>query len=97
MQWRDREGFETAAIAELVELDGRRVVDVGCGTGRLTEFAARRASSILALDPSEENLAEARARVRGALRRRVRFVLGSAEDFDLPRRRFDVALLGWSL
>jgi predicted RNA methylase len=46
LHWRDREGVETAAIAAVVELDGKRVMDVGCGTGRLASFAAARAASL---------------------------------------------------
>jgi len=54
-------------------------MDVGCGTGRLTSFAAARAAV-----PSE-------------LRQRVRFAAHSAEALDVRRRRFDLALCGWSL
>jgi 2-polyprenyl-3-methyl-5-hydroxy-6-metoxy-1,4-benzoquinol methylase len=33
VQRRDREGVETAAIGGLVDLDGKAVLDVGCGAG----------------------------------------------------------------
>jgi 2-polyprenyl-3-methyl-5-hydroxy-6-metoxy-1,4-benzoquinol methylase len=36
---RDEAGVETAAIVSLVSLDGKRLLDVGCGEGRLTTFA----------------------------------------------------------
>ena len=97
MHWRDREGVETAAIAAVVELRGKRVMDVGCGTGRLTSFAAARAASVYAFDPNGESVAEARAAVPSELRRRVRFAAHSAEALDVGRRRFDLALCGWSL
>jgi len=48
MQRRDPEGVETAVIAALVDLHGTRVVEVGCGGGRLTIFAAERAASVYA-------------------------------------------------
>jgi 2-polyprenyl-3-methyl-5-hydroxy-6-metoxy-1,4-benzoquinol methylase len=35
MQRRDDEGVEAAAIAALVPLDGKPVLEVGCGKGRL--------------------------------------------------------------
>ena len=97
MQRRDRKGVETAAIAAAVTLDGKRILDVGCGTGRLTSFAALRAASVYAFDPAAESINEARASLTPRLRARVKFGVHDAEQLDVPRRRFDVALCGWSL
>jgi ubiquinone/menaquinone biosynthesis C-methylase UbiE len=97
MQRRDPEGAETAAISSLVELRGRRVIDVGCGGGRLTVFAAEQAASVYAFDPSAENVAKAKAALPAPLRERVRFAVHDAEALDVERRRFDLALCGWSL
>src|SRR6266480_4413023 len=71
MQRRDDDGVEAAAIAALVPLEGTRVLEVGCGKGRLTALAAARASSVYAFDPSAENVAAARAALTSEQRRRV--------------------------
>ena len=97
MHRRDVDGVEAAAIARLVTLDGERVLDVGCGSGRLTVFAAERAAFVYAFDPSVENVEAARAALSEDQRRRVRFAVHDAEALDLPRARFDLALCGWSL
>jgi ubiquinone/menaquinone biosynthesis C-methylase UbiE len=94
---RDADGVEAAAIDRLVSFEGRRVLDVGCGRGRLTRLAAERASFVLAFDPSEESVAEARQSLGDEELARVRFAVHGAEALEVARERFDVALCGWSL
>lgn len=94
---RDPDEVEAAEIASLVPLGGKRVLDVGCGTGRLARFAAERAASVYAFDPSRDDVAAARASLAGKQRGRVSFGVHGAEALDLLRERFDVALCGWSL
>jgi 2-polyprenyl-3-methyl-5-hydroxy-6-metoxy-1,4-benzoquinol methylase len=94
---RDEAGVETSAIAALVRLDGRRVLDVGCGEGRLTGFAADRAAFVYAFDPNAERVEEARAALASDQRQRVRFAVHGIEALDVSPERFDLALCGWSL
>ena len=97
MQWRDREGREPAAIEQLVEVDGKRVLEVGCGTGRLTRFLAARAGFVYAFDPNADSVRDAEASLADEQRDRVSFAVHDAAAIDVPRRRFDLALCGWSL
>ncbi len=97
MWWRDREGVESSVIGDVLDLRGRRVLDVGCGIGRLTEFAAGHAAEVYAFDPDEQRVEQARERIPSSLRNRVTFDVCRAEELDSPGRRFDVALCGWSL
>ena len=57
---------------------GARVLDVGCGTGRLAAWIAERvgpSGQVVGIDPLAERIALARERVPG-----VRFQIGYAED-----------------
>lgn len=51
-------------LAQLdLKLEGRELIEIGCGTGRNTEWLAGRARAVMALDFSAEMLSKARARV----------------------------------
>jgi 2-polyprenyl-3-methyl-5-hydroxy-6-metoxy-1,4-benzoquinol methylase len=94
MQVRDPDGAEPAAIGDVVDLRGKRVLEVGCGSGRLTAFAAAQAASVYAFDPNADAVANARAAVA---REGVRFAVHDIAALDVERERFDLALCGWSL
>jgi ubiquinone/menaquinone biosynthesis C-methylase UbiE len=97
MQVRDAQGVEPAAIAGVADLDGGRVMEVGCGEGRLTRFAASHAREVYAFDPDGARVRTAEAALAPELRKRVTFGVHDAEALDVERRRFDLALCGWSL
>ena len=65
---------------------GSHVVEVGCGTGKLTVALAKRGLRVDAVDPGENLLEVARERVAGAA---VRFHAGRFEDVELPAGVFE--------
>lgn len=71
-------------------LQGRRVLDVGCGTGRLAAvLAGRYEADVSGVDPSAEMLAVAK-------RRRMpngELVLGRAEELPFPDGHFERAVM----
>jgi ubiquinone/menaquinone biosynthesis C-methylase UbiE len=84
-------------IAAAVDVEGKQVVEVGCGDGRLTPSLAQRAAHVYAFDPSRESIEKAKRALGVEARRRVSFAVHGAEAIDVERRRFDLALCGWSL
>src|SRR5437879_4516496 len=93
----DADGSERRAIRELVDFSGKDVLEIGCGNGRVTWSYAASAASVLALDPRERDVEQARLRTPQALRGRVRFVAADATVLELPFGAFTVALLSRSI
>jgi SAM-dependent methyltransferase len=75
----------------LGSLDGRRVLDVGTGTGRAARLLARGGARVTGVDASEEMLAVARQRT-AAEGLSVPFLVGDAHSLQFPDRSFDVAV-----
>jgi 2-polyprenyl-3-methyl-5-hydroxy-6-metoxy-1,4-benzoquinol methylase len=93
----DPEGVEIAALRQLAPMGGLRVLELGCGDGRLTFRYARDAKSVLAVDPDEDAIAKANAGLPPDLVESVTFAVAGAAEVDGPRRHFDLALFAWSL
>ncbi len=95
----DPEGNETDALFDLVELDGREVLEIGCGDGRLTRRYADRAAHVTAIEPFEDSIARAKQRHSERSSASIDFRHAAFEDFAASSDVdvFDVALLSWSL
>lgn len=93
----DPDRIEITAIRELVDVTGLRVVEIGCGDGRVTFQYAADTASVLAFDSDQEAIRTARAETPEELRERVRFEAADAAQIELPQGEFDLALFSWSL
>jgi ubiquinone/menaquinone biosynthesis C-methylase UbiE len=93
----DPDGAETRALHRLVDFAGERVVEIGCGDGRLTWRYADLAAAVLALDPKPDEIGRALARRPEALRARVTFRVADVTTEELPASAFDVGLFARSL
>jgi ubiquinone/menaquinone biosynthesis C-methylase UbiE len=93
----DPEDTETQALHDYADFGGKRVLEIGCGDGRLTWRYADRAAHIVAIDPKIEDIEMARADCPDALLPKLDFRVARLEELDIPAEKFDLALLSWSL
>jgi ubiquinone/menaquinone biosynthesis C-methylase UbiE len=69
--------------------DGKKVVDIGCGTGALTRKIAMRKADVIGVDISKELLQHAIA-LNGLKNHKIPYVHGTSEDTGLPDSQFDM-------
>jgi SAM-dependent methyltransferase len=88
-----RPDYSQAAVRwALAPAPGRRVLDLGAGTGKLTTTLVAAGADVVAVEPDSAMLAE----LRGALPA-VRALSGSAESIPLPDGSVDAVLAGHAL
>ena len=93
----DPEGAHLAALLRLADFAGVRVLEAGCGDGRLTVGVAERAATVFAFDPDEDAVARAREKLPAELAERVTYRAASATAVEIPGSAFDIVLFSWSL
>jgi SAM-dependent methyltransferase len=84
-----RPGYPADAVAFVLGAHPRRVLDLGAGTGLLTESLVAAGHEVVAVDPSAEMLAQLSVRLPG-----VRTAVGAAEALPLPDGDVDAVVAG---
>ena len=85
--------LEARILSSLLRVDGRRVLDAGCGTGRWTEYLAGRDVPAWGVDASEAMLSEARRKPAIA----GRCLQGDIRRLPFRDDAFDVAICSFVL
>jgi len=93
----DPEGAHLAALHRLIDFGGLRVLELGCGDGRLTAPVAADAEYVLAFDPDADSVERARAALPSDLADRIDYRVASGRAIEIDRGAFDLALFSWSL
>lgn len=89
----DPEDHEGAALRQLVaSFAGLRVIEIGCGDGRLTRSYAGRAARVIAIDPDADAIADLRSELPGVDARAI-----GIEALIEPAHSADLVLFAWSL
>ena len=90
----DPDGLITRSVLKHAELEGRRVLEIGCGTGRYTREWAPAAASYLALEKSPGMLQLARQNCAGPTAS-PEFICANAAAIPVSDGTVDRVLAGW--
>jgi ubiquinone/menaquinone biosynthesis C-methylase UbiE len=93
----DPEGAHLVALHRLGDFRGRRVLELGCGDGRLTLGIAQEAARVLAFDPDAEAVERARRSLPAELAERVTYQVASGKEIEIKPHSFDLVVFSWSL
>jgi ubiquinone/menaquinone biosynthesis C-methylase UbiE len=94
----DPAGDEIRLLKRATDWRGKRVLEIGCGDGRLTlRLAALNPHSIEALDPGAKLIRAARKNLPARFAKKVRYHTGTAGKLKFPGASFDIIVFSWVL
>jgi ubiquinone/menaquinone biosynthesis C-methylase UbiE len=94
---KDPEGEEKRRLEAAAPCAGKRVIEIGCGDGRLTWKYARPARLVAGIDLDAAGLRYASIDRPSDLEGKAVFARASSLNLPFPAATFDLALLAWSL
>jgi ubiquinone/menaquinone biosynthesis C-methylase UbiE len=94
---KDPEQNETRHLRKFADFAGKRVLEIGCGEGRLTWRYAAASLLTVGIDPDRNAVRLARIDRPSDLANKVHFINSQAEHIPFHKEKFDIAILAWSL
>ena len=94
---KDPDHNEIKYLRKFVDFSDKRVLEIGCGEGRLTWQYARDARSVVAVDLDRDSLRIARVDRPFDLEKQIHFASTNSEYLPFSKEKFDIAILAWSL
>ncbi len=93
----DPDRNEIHALERVTDWHGKRVIEIGCGNGRLTLRLARLGAIVHAIDPNADLIREAGEKLPRRLAQHISYNVGSAEHLDSIDGSFEMGVFAWSL
>jgi ubiquinone/menaquinone biosynthesis C-methylase UbiE len=93
----DPEGRELQTALKYISFKDKRVLEVGCGRGRLTFKYAGLSKHVTAIDPKNVDIEKAKDKIKSELSSKLEFHVGSGEHLLFDDESFDLVLFSHSL
>ena len=94
---KDPEQNETKHLRKFVDVTDKRVLEIGCGEGRLTWQYAQETWTTIGIDPDRDALRVATVDRPSDLQDKVLFAGADSQHLPFSKETFDIAVLAWSL
>jgi 2-polyprenyl-3-methyl-5-hydroxy-6-metoxy-1,4-benzoquinol methylase len=93
----DPEENEFRTLQKVADWTTKRVLEIGCGEGRLSLRLARLGATVHAIDPDAKLIRNAKANLPKSFSKQVTFRSGKAERLAYKNEAFDSVIFAWSL
>jgi 2-polyprenyl-3-methyl-5-hydroxy-6-metoxy-1,4-benzoquinol methylase len=93
----DPEQNEVRALKGVTDWYRKRVLEIGCGDGRLTQRLAQLGAIVHANDPDAQLVRKARKALPQRFAKRIHYKVSQAERLDHASESFDVVVFSWVL
>jgi ubiquinone/menaquinone biosynthesis C-methylase UbiE len=94
---KDPEGLERKLLHKFVDFTGKRILEIGCGEGRLMWKYASSTKQAIGIDPDRDSLRVATIDRPSDLQKRALFSQASSLYLPFSKENFDSAIFAWSL
>ena len=94
---KDAEQNESKYLHTFADFRNKRVLEVGCGEGRMTWKYARETRTTIGVDLDTDALRIATVDRPTDLEHKVLFTTAASEYLPFSKETFDIAILAWSL
>ena len=79
-------------ISQFTSLGNKKVLEIGCGNGRITSFLANKPRTLVAIEPDSKKIKEAKEKIA-----KVSFLMASGEKLAFSKASFDLIIFTLSL
>lgn len=79
-------------IIQYSDIENKEIMEIGCGDGRITTLLSGKPKMLVAIDPDEKKIKEAKTNIKG-----VDFQIGSGEKTLFSNNSFDLVIFTLSL
>lgn len=93
----DPERHESKYLHKFADFRNKRVLEIGCGEGRMTWQFARETQTTVGIDLDTDALRIAKVDGPSDLEHKVLFTCAASEYLPFSKETFDIAILAWSL